>query len=66
VLVTGAGRGLGAAPGAAFLASAACEVSGVVLHAAGGRFSLGGTGVDFGSEPVTLDVIAERWAEIAR
>jgi NAD(P)-dependent dehydrogenase (short-subunit alcohol dehydrogenase family) len=54
------------APGVAFLASSACEVSGVVLHAAGGRFSLGGTGVDFGNEPVTPDVIADRWAEIAR
>jgi hypothetical protein len=37
----------------------------VVLHPAGGRFSLGGTGIDLGSEPVTPDVIAERWAEIA-
>ena len=53
------------APGVAFLASSACEASGVVLHAAGGRFSLGGTGIDLGGEPVTPDVIAERWAEIA-
>jgi NAD(P)-dependent dehydrogenase (short-subunit alcohol dehydrogenase family) len=54
------------APGVAFLASPACEVSGVVLHAAGGRFSLGGTGSTSAASRVTPDVIAERWAEIAR
>jgi NAD(P)-dependent dehydrogenase (short-subunit alcohol dehydrogenase family) len=56
------------APGVVFLASRACAFSGVVLRAAGGRFSVGtyrGTrGVDFGPEPATPDAIAERWVEI--
>jgi NAD(P)-dependent dehydrogenase (short-subunit alcohol dehydrogenase family) len=56
------------APGVLFLASEACELSGVVLGAAGGYFgtrSWGRAGgVDFGPEPVTPEAIAERWAEI--
>ncbi len=57
------------APGVAFLASLACELSGVVLRAANGRFSTGRylvtNGVDFGAEPATPDAIAERWAQVA-
>jgi NAD(P)-dependent dehydrogenase (short-subunit alcohol dehydrogenase family) len=56
------------APGVAFLASAACTVSGVVLHAAGGRFSAGrwerNEGVDLGSMPASLDEFAARFAQI--
>jgi hypothetical protein len=58
-----------AAPGVAFLASAACRVSGVVLQAAGGRFSAGqwseSSDVDFGSSATSVDEIAARWDEIA-
>lgn len=57
------------APGVAFLASAACQVSGIVLQAAGGRFSAAhwqeGHDVDFGSSPASVDDIAARWADIA-
>ena len=57
------------APGVAFLASAACDFSGVILRAAGGRFSMARyeftSGVDFGLEAVAPEAIAERWAEIA-
>ena len=56
------------APGVAFLASSACDVSGVVLSAAGGRFSpaqwTGAAGVDFGSVPVAPETIAARWPDI--
>ena len=56
------------APGVVFLASAACEVSGVVLRAAGGRFSAArydlGHEVDFGPRPVSPDAVAERWSVI--
>lgn len=56
------------APGVAFLASEACKQTGLVLRAAGGRFSAAsfgiGAGVDFGTDPATVDEIAERWAEI--
>jgi NAD(P)-dependent dehydrogenase (short-subunit alcohol dehydrogenase family) len=59
-----------AAPGVVFLASSACEVSGVVLNAAGGRFAVSrydrASGVDFGREPATPEAIAERWPEIAQ
>ncbi len=59
-----------AAPGVVFLASPACDVSGVVLRAEGGRFAAAGydrgTVVDFGREPATPEAIAERWREIAR
>jgi NAD(P)-dependent dehydrogenase (short-subunit alcohol dehydrogenase family) len=57
------------APGVAFLASAACPVSGLVLTAAGGRFAAArwtpGREVDFGSSPASVDEIAARWDEIA-
>jgi NAD(P)-dependent dehydrogenase (short-subunit alcohol dehydrogenase family) len=56
------------APGVAFLASSACNESGVVLLAAGGRFQIAdwrdGQGVDFGSAPVGPGLIAARWGEI--
>ncbi|HEX6819471.1 MAG TPA: SDR family NAD(P)-dependent oxidoreductase [Ktedonobacterales bacterium] len=56
------------APGVAYLASAACGHSGVVLRAANGTFSVGRYivtgGVNFGLQPVTPDAIAERWEEI--
>jgi NAD(P)-dependent dehydrogenase (short-subunit alcohol dehydrogenase family) len=56
------------APGVAFLASSACTVSGVVLRAAGGRFSaarwIGGKGIDLGAAPVGPEAIAARWQEI--
>jgi NAD(P)-dependent dehydrogenase (short-subunit alcohol dehydrogenase family) len=57
------------APGVAFLASAQCDFSGVVLRAAGGRFSMARWDVtedaDFGSEPAAPEAIAARWREIA-
>jgi NAD(P)-dependent dehydrogenase (short-subunit alcohol dehydrogenase family) len=57
------------APGAVFLASSACEVSGTVLHAAGGRFSVAwwdrSDGVDLGPTPASPEEIAERWQRIA-
>src|SRR5439155_23401126 len=53
------------APGVAFLASAACDFSGIVLHAAGGRFSASAwgrsEGLDFGPLPASLEDIAARW-----
>jgi NAD(P)-dependent dehydrogenase (short-subunit alcohol dehydrogenase family) len=56
------------APGVVYLASEACDVTGVVLAAAGGRFELRSwtrSGVvDFGREPVDPDEIARRWAEL--
>jgi NAD(P)-dependent dehydrogenase (short-subunit alcohol dehydrogenase family) len=56
------------APGAVFLASSACDVSGAVLRAAGGRFSLaqwgGHDGVDFGVAPVDPEAIAACWHEL--
>lgn len=56
------------APGVLFLASEECNVSGVVLSAAGGRFSLrswtAGDVVDFGREPVAVDEFARRWADL--
>lgn len=55
-------------PGVAFLASSACEVSGVVLRASDGHFSVArwdfSPGVEFGRRPVSPDVIADRWPEI--
>jgi NAD(P)-dependent dehydrogenase (short-subunit alcohol dehydrogenase family) len=57
------------APGVAFLASAACAVSGRVLTAAGGRFSAVAWNesheVNFGPSPASVDDIAARWDEIA-
>lgn len=56
------------APGVAFLASSACAVSGVVLRAAGGRFSAarwtGSDDIDLGPAPVGPEVIAARWPDI--
>jgi NAD(P)-dependent dehydrogenase (short-subunit alcohol dehydrogenase family) len=56
------------APGVLFLASTACSVTGVVLSAAGGRFSvarwLRGDAVDFGRDPVEPELLAARWNEI--
>ncbi len=57
------------APGVAFLASSLCEFSGVVLRAAGGRFSTAafqsGDDVDLGPEPVEPEVVAQHWREIS-
>jgi NAD(P)-dependent dehydrogenase (short-subunit alcohol dehydrogenase family) len=58
------------APGVLFLAAAQAGVTGVVLSAAGGRFSLlgwarGGRSIDFGREPIEPEQLAERWSEIA-
>jgi NAD(P)-dependent dehydrogenase (short-subunit alcohol dehydrogenase family) len=55
-------------PGVVFLASETCTVSGKVLEAGGGEFSVArwasSDDVDFGREPVEPEVIAERWPEI--
>jgi NAD(P)-dependent dehydrogenase (short-subunit alcohol dehydrogenase family) len=57
------------APAVAFLASSACDFSGVVVRAAAGRFSVARwaytEGVDLGPEPVAPEAIAEHWARIA-
>jgi NAD(P)-dependent dehydrogenase (short-subunit alcohol dehydrogenase family) len=57
------------APGVAFLASSACEMSGAVLHAAGGRFSAAwwdrSEGIDLGPAPASPEDIADRWQQIA-
>jgi NAD(P)-dependent dehydrogenase (short-subunit alcohol dehydrogenase family) len=57
------------APGVAFLASSACDLSGVVLHAAGGRFSVSSwgraAGIDLGLLPKSPEDIAARWHQIA-
>ncbi len=57
------------APGVAFLASSLCDFSGVVLRAAGGRFSTAecqfSDDVDLGPEPVEPEVVAKRWREIS-
>lgn len=57
------------APGVAFLASSACQVSGTVLHAAGGRFAAAwwdrADGVDLGPAPASIEEIADRWQQIA-
>jgi NAD(P)-dependent dehydrogenase (short-subunit alcohol dehydrogenase family) len=56
------------APGVLLLASEECDVTGVVLSAAGGRFSLrswaAGDAVDFGREPIAADELARRWADL--
>jgi NAD(P)-dependent dehydrogenase (short-subunit alcohol dehydrogenase family) len=56
------------APGVVFLASSACDFSGAVLRAAGGRFSaarwIPGAEVDFGPVPVDPETVAARWLEI--
>ena len=57
------------APGVAFLASSLCDFSGVVLCAAGGRFSTAawhvGEDVDLGAEPVEPEAIADHWPAIS-
>ncbi|CAA9590125.1 MAG: Oxidoreductase, short chain dehydrogenase/reductase family [uncultured Thermomicrobiales bacterium] len=57
------------APGLLFLASAACDFSGLILRAAGDRFSVArwafSEGADFGPGPVTPETIAARWPDIA-
>jgi NAD(P)-dependent dehydrogenase (short-subunit alcohol dehydrogenase family) len=57
------------APGVAFLASSACGTSGVVLNAAGGRFSARwwdrSDDMDLGPAPVSPEDIADRWQLIA-
>jgi NAD(P)-dependent dehydrogenase (short-subunit alcohol dehydrogenase family) len=56
------------APGVAFLASAGCNESGVVLLAAGGRFQaaqwIDQEGIDFGRTPIDPELIGARWQEI--
>ena len=56
------------APGVVYLASPACEMTGVVLRAGGGRFSTGAfdgaAGVDFGPAPATPHMVASRWRQI--
>jgi NAD(P)-dependent dehydrogenase (short-subunit alcohol dehydrogenase family) len=55
-------------PGVAYLASGACDVSGVILRAADGRFSAVRwefpPEVDLGRDPVSPDVVASHWPEI--
>jgi NAD(P)-dependent dehydrogenase (short-subunit alcohol dehydrogenase family) len=56
------------APGVGFLASSACTASGVVLSAAGGRFSGSwwdrGETLDLGSTPASPEEIAGRWRQL--
>ena len=56
------------APGVAFLASSACEISGAVLNAAGGRFSAAwwdrSEELDLGPTPASPEEIAVRWQQI--
>ena len=56
------------APGVAFLASSACETSGAVLNAAGGRFFAAwwdrGEQLDLGSTPASPEEIAVHWRQI--
>jgi hypothetical protein len=56
------------APGVTFLASSACNESGVVLLAAGGRFQAAKwtdePGIDLGRMPVDPEAIAARWPDI--
>jgi NAD(P)-dependent dehydrogenase (short-subunit alcohol dehydrogenase family) len=56
------------APGVAFLSSSACNESGVVLLAAGGRFQraewVDNEGIDFGKVPVGPEAICARWQDI--
>jgi NAD(P)-dependent dehydrogenase (short-subunit alcohol dehydrogenase family) len=56
------------APAVAFLASAACQASGVVVNAAGGRFSTGdwerGDAIDLGASPATPEDIARHWQRL--
>jgi NAD(P)-dependent dehydrogenase (short-subunit alcohol dehydrogenase family) len=56
------------APAAAFLASSACDRSGVVIDAAGGRFAAGfwqhGESVDLGPAPVPPEDFASLWHRV--
>ncbi|MBL6615762.1 MAG: SDR family NAD(P)-dependent oxidoreductase [Reyranella sp.] len=56
------------APGVAFLASSARGSSGIVLSAAGGRFSVGGwergSGFDLGPGPASPEQFADHWRRI--
>ncbi len=56
------------APGVAFLASRACEVSGIILRASNGRFSTMrwqiGTEVDFGTDVATPEDFAGQWKKL--
>jgi hypothetical protein len=65
----GALRPEAVAPGVAYLASSACDVSGIVLRAAGGRFSIGRyaatTGVDLSNAAqLNPETVARAWADI--
>jgi NAD(P)-dependent dehydrogenase (short-subunit alcohol dehydrogenase family) len=67
----GALRPEAVAPGVAYLASSACDVWGVVLRAAGGRFSIGRyaatAGVDLSNEDnLSPETVAGAWANIIR
>lgn len=56
------------APGVAFLASSACSVSGAILRASNGRFSIMrwqiGQEVDFGAGAATLEDFAAQWKRL--
>jgi NAD(P)-dependent dehydrogenase (short-subunit alcohol dehydrogenase family) len=56
------------APGVLYLASEECDVTGIVLSAAGGRFRLAtwarSDGEDFGRDPVGPEELAMRWADL--
>src|SRR5947209_6223981 len=56
------------APGVAFLASSQCNVSGVVLRASNGQFSVArwafSEGVMFGTTAITPEAVAEQWSMI--
>jgi len=56
------------APAVLYLASDRCEVSGIVLRAAGGKFGTvawhDGNEIDLGSKLAAPEAIAERWDEI--
>jgi NAD(P)-dependent dehydrogenase (short-subunit alcohol dehydrogenase family) len=55
-------------PGVALLASDCCDVSGIVLRAAGGRFSVArwqfGDDIDFGNEPASPDDLERLWPDL--
>ncbi len=57
-----------AAPAVAFLASRQCQVSGIIVRAADGQFSLMrwqvGPEIDFGMKPATPEDIAEQWERL--
>ncbi len=56
------------APAVVYLASRACDFSGIVVRAANGHFSIGRyfatTGVDLGRTPAAPEDVAARWREI--